>query len=168
MPASKTTSMCLPANNAPVLNGAARLDIRIGELVQYNFNVTDPGDTFVVNITGDNPPPSPTLTSTANGSYTVSFTINSTTPFSLEIVAIDSFGSSALLVPLVVLCPCQNNQPCLEISANEAGGNATFVEASCDCSPGKYTVLKKEYKNSADKKVVIRGQLTSRFLLSQN
>ena len=132
------TASGLAGNIAPMVGGPERIDARLGEAVQYVFNVSDPGDTVTVNLTRNIPTAviEPPLNSTL-GLYTLRFTLTTTDVVTLEILATDNHGSSTLLSPLLVLCPCQNDQTCQDLLPGQDGGNTSFVLATCNCSQGE-------------------------------
>ena len=130
-----------PATLPPELSGPDHVVIRPNQISLYHFTVSDPGDVVTVSpgFGGDPPFPMATLIrpmGTTLGNYTLSMDVGSASLFNLTILVTDSGGEASTLSPLVVLCPCGNDQPCfpVDVPSNNAGG---FVTATCNCSAGE-------------------------------
>ena len=124
-------------NNPPKLFGNATFRVHINSSSTYLFSVSDPNDTYVVNLRGSLPASSDYSLSHDGDAYNFTWTPTSFSPVRLLFIANDSLGSTAILHPEVRICGCALDLNATCVESNEDGGDDLFIIQDCKCGSGR-------------------------------
>ena len=74
----------------------------------------------------------------SNGVFSLSWPIGSVPPPAFQLLAIDSFGASAMWSPNIYFCACQNGGVCQGINSSVSSGQDHVYLETCHC-PGAFS-----------------------------
>ena len=109
----------------------------LSQQVIYSVTVSDPNDTFTVELQGKPPPTSDyTFNGTVN-TFTFTWTPRTKDPVQLMFVANDSQGAVRVHHPVVRLCACALDLNAVCVNSSGDGGTDRFLIQGCLCGTGK-------------------------------
>ena len=117
--------------------GNATFRVHINTSATYLFTVSDPNDTYVVNLRGSLPPSSDYSLSRNGDAYNFTWTPTSLSPVQLLFIANDSLESTTILHPEVRICGCALNLNATCIESSKDGGDNLFIVQDCKCGSGR-------------------------------
>ncbi|XP_065193831.1 mucin-like protein [Sycon ciliatum] len=135
------TQLSISLNIAPLIEGAEQIDAVLGQLVMYTVTITDVDQVVLVVEAANNTVLPNDFNLTLVGregnitTYNLFWTPSAAdTMVSLEFTATDDNNVNSTFQPAIVLCPCENMQPCFPQQTGQDGGLAQFTLLECNCN----------------------------------